>query len=1784
MLLNLTGYQASETVHTGTRTLVYRARRLRDDRPVIIKVLRNPQPPLDHLVQFRNQYAITKNLDAPLILKPLALERHENSYALVMPDQGAVSLQDYWQERMGQIDAFLAIAIQLAQALHSLSQQRIIHKDIKPANILIQPETGHIQLADFSISTLLPKETQTLQPPKRLEGTLAYISPEQTGRMNRGIDYRSDFYSLGVTFYELLTGQLPFASQDHLELVHSHIAKTPSWDIFNTQLAIPDVLVLIIQKLMAKNAEDRYQSALGLKYDLEQCQQQWQDHKRIESFNLGQRDQSDRFNIPEKLYGRKKEVQTLLDAFERVAAGKREMMLVAGFSGIGKTAVVNEVHKPIVRHSGYFIKGKFDQFNRNIPFSAFVQAFRDLMEQLLGESDAELACWRDKILTALGENGQVLIDVIPELERIIGTQPPVPELSGSAAQNRFNLLFEKFIAIFTTPEHPLTLFVDDLQWVDAASLNLMQVLMEDTQTGYLLLLGVYRDNEVAPTHPLILSLTELEKQQVTISTITLSPLSIGNINQFVSETLGCTLEAAINLTRLVYQNTQGNPFFMTRFLRGLYEDRFVQFNPSQGIWEWDLAAVREASLTDDVVAFMTGRLQKLPTATQDVLKLAACLGNQFNLEILAVICEATADEVAINIWTALQEELVLPISETYKIFQGEIESSPTEAVTVNYRFLHDRVQQAAYSLIPDQKKAKTHNHIGQLLLGHLSAEEQQQSIFDIVNHLNLGRSLIEEEAEQKKLAQLNLAAGQRSMESTAYAATIDYIKTGIELLGASAWLDYYELMVELYYNLCAAQLSNVQYEELSETISIAFQQISSPIERSKFYIFQINQYILQGRYIEAISSGLMGLRELGIDIDTQRDDIAELANQEFNAVDCELKDRSVASLLNLPTKIDPNIEAAIQLMAIVETPSYIIGNINLYILTSLKAVNLSIKHGNIPESIKPYSNYGILLCVLKERYVRGAEFGELALELSYKLNSRSQRSKVGLNFANWIQVWSKPITGAAALHYQSFLDGFESGETLFAAYNLYGNIFSRFFEGDSLSNMLASIHEYSLYAQKFKDDLLSITLAGSEIFIKLLSKEQFEQQNQDKSLSRAEQIIQNGEVSQSWLGVCLYYVLRMHSACVMDRFQEGFDYLQKAQPVLSAIAGSTTSSCYYYYGSLILLNLVLEFSPEEQNTAWEQINVNQAQVKKWSESCPENFLHKYHLVEAEKHRVLDHKLEAVELYDQAIAGAKANGFIQEEALANELAAKFYLDWQREKVARTYLTDAYYCYSYWGATAKVQQLETAYPQLLRSTTVRTTTDNTLSPRDSTHSTSSHSGSNLDVAALMKASQSLASELVLSQLLTQLINVLLESTGAQAGFLLLETAGELRIEAGVAAHGEIEVLQSLPLDFTEPNRNVSLICPAIVNYVAHTQETVVLNDACQEGQFTNQADLQTRQVKSVLCVPLLNQGQLKGVVYLENNLATAAFSRDRCEVVQLLSSQATISLENARFYQTLEGKVAQRTEQLAAANSEITQLNQRLKAENLRMGAELDVAQRVQEMMLPRSTELTAIPDLDIAGAMQPADEVGGDYYDVLVEGDRVTLAIGDVTGHGLESGLVMLMTQTTVRTLTKLRETDPVRFLNTVNATLYENVQRMGVDRNLTLAILNYAQGQLRITGQHEEVLLVRADGSLQRLDTLDLGITVALLDDIQDFITQTTVEIGPGDGVVLYTDGIPEAQNAAGEFYGLERLCRVLQSHWQADAQAVLNAVLVNLQSFIGDCKVMDDITLLVFKRRSQNE
>ena len=1486
------GCQIREQIYQSIHSLVYQGIIQDRGQPVIIKVLRNPNPTFNNLVQFRNQYIITRDLEHPGIIQTLALERYGNGYALIMADNGAIALGDYWQQDKRSLREFLTVAIQLAEALHYLSEQHILHKDIKPANILIHPQTKQVKLIDFSISSLLSKEQQQLINPSVLEGTLAYISPEQTGRMNRGIDYRTDFYSLGVTFFELLTGELPFASNDPMELIHCHIAKIPSFP--HTQNLIPNSLKEIVMKLMAKNAEDRYQSALGLKYDLESCLQQLETTGEIGLFELGKRDVCDRFLIPEKLYGRETEVQRLLDTFNQIATGKTELMLVAGFSGIGKTAVINEVHKPIIRQRGYFIKGKFDQFNRNIPFSAFVQAFRDLIKQLFGESDAGIAIWKSKILDAVGGQGQVIIDVIPELEQIIGQQQPVAELSGSAAQNRFNLLFGKFVRVFTTKEHPLVIFLDDLQWADSASLKLLKLLTEESETGYLLILGAYRDNEVSPAHSLMLTLTEIEKNKAAISTITLQPLGIHQINQLVADTLNCRLNMAQPLSELIYQKTKGNPFFTTQFLQGLHEDKLITFNNSLGYWECDLVRVQDAALTDDVVEFMVRRLQKLPQVTQNLLKLAACIGNQFDLETLSIIYQKPQEEVAADIWGALQEGLVLPMSEAYKFFQGGVEETAAKTLIVGYRFLHDRVQQAAYSLIPEQQRQITHYHIGQLLLQKIPLEEREDRIFELVNQLNYGKALIAEQTERDELAHLNLIACHKAKTATAYQAGLKYASIGLSLLGKNAWQQQYATSLE--FHELAAELASLcgDFEVMEEFIETVTKNAHSLLEQVDIYRIRIFSNVAQNNLIDAITIAQQFLQQFSVNFPeapTQHD-----IQQAIVEVRQLIGDRNIEDLAYLPTMENDEKLAIIKIANSIIPATHLSGSPLFSLLVAL-SVKLSIQYGNTSSSAYAYATYGLISCNLLPDVDTGVKFGQLALRVLSKLDDKTVKPKVLLIVGLFTFHRKSHIKKTLPLLQEGYTSGLEAGNQEFAGYSAHGFCCNSFWCGQSLITLEQETRVYcnglvqlsqlttANYCRIYWQSILN--LLGFAECPSILTGEVFQEAEYLPQMLKANDLY----------ALYIFYVYKLMLSYLFEENESAQILAVECRRYPIGGVGTVNEPAFYFYDSLVTL-AKLGHQSEETSKICQQVEQNQRQLQNnWVHYAPVNYQHKVDLVEAEKFRVLGERYKAADWYDRAIAGAKENEYIQEEALANELAAKFYLNWGKEKIAAVYMQEAYYCYARWGAKAKTEHLEAKYPQLLASILQQFNSQNRTNNFTQASIISSNKITNsLDLETVIKASQTVSEEIELDALLSKLMHIVTENAGADQGALILNN-GEIWEIVAQCDHRQCH-LSIVPLNQTDS------LPKSIIHTVIRTQKPEIINNLKQDQRFVADPYLLQHPPKSLCCTPILNQGQLIGILYLENNLTLEAFTPERITILNFLTSQAAISIENARLYENLE----------------------------------------------------------------------------------------------------------------------------------------------------------------------------------------------------------------------------------------------------------------------------------------
>ncbi|MGD1928073.1 MAG: AAA family ATPase [Leptolyngbyaceae cyanobacterium] len=1498
----LPGYTVVEQLSQGARTEVYRALQ-RDQQSVVIKVLHPEPADIQELVQFRNQYALARCLQHPHIVHPLALERHGASYVLVMPDEGLVALNTYRAQHPWGVAEVLDVALQLTDALHYLIQQRVIHKDIKPSNILIHPESGRVQLIDFSIASLLPRERQQLASPTVLEGTLAYLSPEQTGRMNRGIDYRTDFYALGATLFELLTGEPPFDRQDPMELVHCHLARPVTFPAASPS-PIPEAVQAIILKLLAKNAEDRYQSALGLQHDLQLCQQQVQTTGDVAAFELAQQDVGDRFLIPEKLYGRQPEVNQLLAAFERVIQARSELMLVTGFSGVGKTAIINEVHKPITRQKGYFIQGKFDQFNRNVPFSAFVQAFRSLLGQLLGESDTALQAWRAKILDAVGDRGQVIVEVIPELAAIIGPQPPVPELSGSAAQNRFNGLFGQFVRVFTTKAHPLVIFLDDLQWADAASLTLLKLLMAELDTGYLLVLGAYRDNEVFPAHPLMLALDDIIGRGGVVNRLTLMPLAQADITSLVADTLLCSAEMAAPLAQLVYQKTQGNPFFTTRFLQGLYEEGRLVFDSEVGHWQCDLASVRQLALTDNVVEFMVGRLQKLPPTTQAVLMLAACVGNRFDLQTIAIVRGCAPEEIATTLWPALQDNLIMPESETYKFFQqGEPGEIRNYNVTVSYRFAHDRIQQAAYNLIPAEQQQAIHLQIGRMLLG--DTPDQQANLFEVVNHWNLSRALLRPD-EQPQLAHLNWLAGRKARATAAYESALAYFQVGLSLLASDAWQTTYQLALDLHAGAVKTAFVCGDYAQMAAWSAIALRQSRTVLDQVKFYDVQIQAQMAQGMPAVAIDIALTALTLLGIPLPespTPADLQAELRNTK-----ALWAERAVAELIHLPLMTKREKVAAMILLSSIFAPSFI-AKPEILPFIACQQIQLSIQFGNCAQSAFGYANYSAILNSVSQDLGASYEFGQLAIQLVEKLEAEDVKARTFNQAAIFSMHGKISLRAAPPVLREGCQSGIDQGDLEFAGYAAYNWSQYSYFSGLNLVELRQGADAYGLLLEQLNQKIsLACNQLVHQVALNLLEPSPDPCLLQGRVFDE-QQVLARFIDNQVLSGVQYLSLHKIVLHCLFARYDDIVALIDWSEQYLSASTGMISVPVFHFFATLGRLQVYAQQPPDAASPLFHKIQHGLAELRRWASQAPSNFQHKLDLLLAEQHRVQGDRYAAADYYDRAIAGAEANGYGQEAALANELAAEFYLRAHRRPLATVYLQAAYEHYDQWGAQAKTADLEQRYPELLRSrlsspssrspvtAPLAVSTDTTLTaqtpPRAIGLADPADINSTFDFATVLKASQTLSGTIHLEELLHQFTQIILQSSGGDRCALILPSSeGDWQVKV-VATTEQIE-LRSDPLE-AHPQLPLSLI-----RYVKNRDERVVVNDLQTALPIVDDY-LRQHHPKSVLCLPIQHQGQQIGLLYLSNQHTSEVFTEERLTVLNLLCAQAAISLENARLYE-------------------------------------------------------------------------------------------------------------------------------------------------------------------------------------------------------------------------------------------------------------------------------------------
>jgi PAS domain S-box-containing protein len=1434
--------------------------------PILLAAAENSSPASRKRLE--HEYALRAEIDAAWAAHPIELSRHRLS--LVLEDPGGVILGQLL-DRPLEMTQFLLIAISLAGVLRQVHARGLIHKDIKPANILVDAASGGAWLTGFGIASRLPRESVNPEPPDEIAGTLAYMAPEQTGRMNRSIDARSDLYSLGITFYEMLTGVLPFKAADPMEWVHCHIARQPvAPDV--RAVKTPTALSAIVIKLLAKSAEERYQTAAGLEADLQRCLAHWKADGRIDLFALGTRDVPDRLLIPERLYGREHEIDTLLASFGRVVArGTPELVLVSGYSGIGKSAVVKELHKAIILSGGLYAAGKFDQYKRDIPYVTLAQALQSLVRSLLSQGEAALGPWRDSLSEALGLSGQLIVDLVPELQLIIGRQSAVPDLPPQDAKNRFQMVFRRFLGVFARKHHPLALFLDDLQWLDSATLELLEHLITHSEATPLLLVGAYRANEAGPAHPLQGMIEAIRKADVVVNEIVLAPLALDDVGRLIADALHCAPEHARTLAELVKQKTGGNPFFAIQFLIALADEGLLAFDSVEAVWTWDTNRIRAKNYTDNVVDLVVQRLQRLSIATQDALKHVACLGNVAEVGMLSLVYRQPEEAMHAALWEAVRAGLI--------VHQGD-----------SYKFLHDRIQQAAYSLIPEERHPAMHLRIGRKLLATMTADELTEQLFEVANQLNRGGRLIVDRDEKARAATINLRAGRKAKASAAYGSACAYLASGMEMLDEQAWGSEYEFTFSLWFERAQCELLSSNFEKAEQLIEELLQRGASIVDQAAVYQLKVRLHTVRGEYPQAVDDALSCLRLFGIDLPAHPG--WEEVRAEYETIWRNLNGRSIESLIELPQMTDPETQVAMQVFSSLAEVSWFT-DLHLYRMLVCRMVNISMQHGMSGPAAHGYGCLGSMLGPAFHRYHEGYRFSRLACDLIERHRFTAYQTKV-YHELGAVSVWTQPITSAIELRGAVTRTAIETGDLTYACYSMHQSITGLLVRNDPLDAVWRESEMALDFARtaKFRDvvDLIVsqqrfiASMQGRTVIFSTSSDVQFDEATFEAQLT--------GDRMNTM--ICLYWILKLKARFLSGDYTEALAAAGKAKPTLRGEPTQIFLLDYFYYAALTVAALYENASTDEQAGWRDLLAAHREQLREWAENCPPTFSDKHALVSAEFARIEGRGADAMRLYEQAIQSAREHAFVQNEGVAHEVASRFYAARGVDRIAHAYLRNARDCYLRWGAQGKVRQLDQRHSSLREESAPFMLSATIDAPVEQ-----------LDVGTVVKASQVLSSEIELGKLIGTLMRISLEHAGAERGLLILLRGEEPRIVAeATTGDGNIEVtLRDSGLTPTE-------LLEPVLHSAVRTRESVLLDDASGRSPFSSEEYVRQKHTRSVLCLPLTKQAKLLGALYLENNLTPRVFTSAKLALLKLLASQAAISLENVRLYDELRTENSER----------------------------------------------------------------------------------------------------------------------------------------------------------------------------------------------------------------------------------------------------------------------------------
>ncbi|NOY70668.1 MAG: AAA family ATPase [Deltaproteobacteria bacterium] len=1483
-MLSIPGYEVSERIYGGGQTVIYRGRRKLDNIPVIVKTLKNPYPSLNETLRFEHEYTMLHNLGSYGVVRAYSFETVNNRPVIVMEDFYGQSLDTCFSGRQTGTKETLMLFIRIAEIVEDIHKQQVIHKDINPSNIVWNQQTGQVKLIDFGISSLVVREGINERSIDDVDGTIAYVSPEQTGRVHRPVDFRSDLYSLGVTFYELLTGVLPFDSSDPFEIVYSHLARVPK-PVSTVNPDTPRMISEIVMKLMAKNADERYQSAFGLKTDLEQCLESFRGQGFIPVFDLACHDTPDYFAIPEKLFGRGMEIETLLSAYDRVCKGPMELIIVTGPAGIGKSSFASAIARPVMDRGGLFISGQFEHLKSDIPYTAVIRAFQRLIRSLVAQSPDELAVWKERLLSALKPNGAVISNVIPELEWIIGKQPDVSALPPIESRNRFHLVFQNFVSVFIREKHPLVIFLDDIQWADLPTLNLLENLFSGQTDGHLLVIFSCRKATLDVSHPFMLLSDRMSGRGVPVRSVHLGPLLKADVNRLVAETLRKDDDSVSRLANICFEKTGGNPFFLGQFLRMLHEDGMVRFDRGQRVWRVDIDAVRRLKITDNVVDFMIAKLKRLPESCMRILKTAACTGNQFDVRILCRIHSRLAREIDADLWPALLDGMIVT-RENLVPARG----SGVETQDIVYAFSHNRIHQAVYSLVDPTEKTRLHARIGQELLVRADMDAGGESLFDIVNHLNIGRDLMADDKQKQTLAGLNLQAGVHARTSAAYESAFYYFKSGIEILGPGAWKSQYRLAMDLHNG--AAEAAYL----ISDTINLDFyseavlKNAANNIDKIKVYEVRTLAYIASNRLMDAIRTGLRALRLLGIRLPLKPGSVHVIAGLLMTRG--RLWHKKAKDIVRQQSMTDPARIAAMRMLLVVSSPAFFAVP-ELLPLISFQQIRLSLKYGNARETPVALAVLGLIECGVTGRIDSGFTYGESALNMVRHLDAREHEAKTLVIFNSQIRHWKVHAKETLAPLLTAYQIGLETGDLEYAAYGVHIHCCNCFCIGKNLASLERNMESYTAAILRLNQKTAyNFQQIWHQSLLNLRSDNKLFDSLTGRIYDETRMLPRHFEANDR-TAVFDVYFHKLMLCFFFERYEQGVSNADMAEKYADGVTAMLYVPVMIFYSCLVRISRFRQAGEGKGDRLLTYAIKLKKKMKKWAEFCPENYFHKYCLMEAECSDVAGDESRAREFYKKAIESAAKYEYLNERAVANECFGRFWIDKKELLLAGEYLSKARDQYHVWGADAKVSDMESRYAGLFEKSGLTEFSGQTGGSTARTGALSK----NLDSIAVLKASQAISGEIHLPTLLKKMMKLVMENAGAQAGILLLKREADFTLEAELTEKStEISVLAGTPIkdaDLPEP----------IIRFVERTHETVVLDDASNEEMYANDPYLLEKKPKSILCMPIVHQKFLVGILYAENNLIFGAFTRKHLESLKVIATQAAIALENAMLYDDL-----------------------------------------------------------------------------------------------------------------------------------------------------------------------------------------------------------------------------------------------------------------------------------------